>query len=121
MSGQRSEILLFEDIVSAAERLVALGAQAAPYPLGCDQTLGEGILFNIIIMGEAAKRLSSEIYERFDDIPWRQLARTRDRIIHHYEGVDWEVIQRIIDLDLPVLIPRIRQVRDIVSDEAACG
>ena len=119
MSGLRSERLIVEDMIGAAQRLVELGAECAPEPLGLDQTLGEGVLFNIIILGEAAKRASIETRASFPLVPWRELARTRDRLVHHYEGVDWEVVQQIIDVDLPRIIPLLHTVRDTFSDGAA--
>lgn len=119
MSGLRSEPLLVEDMINAARRLVELSAECAPEPLGSDKTLGEGVLFNIIILGEAAKRVSAETREGFPLVPWRELARTRDRLIHHCEGVDWEVVQQIIDADLPRIIPLLHMVRDSFCDDAA--
>ncbi len=115
MSGQRSGRLLLNDTIEAAERLVELRGRGTVHPLGSDRTRGEGVLFNIIVMGEAVKRLPPEIVERFDDVPWKQLARTRNRIIHHYEGVDWAVVESIIDVNLPTLIPRLREIRDTLE------
>ena len=43
--------------------------------------------------------------------------RTRDRITHHYEGIDWEIVQRIMTTDLPPLLPRLVEIRDTVRAE----
>jgi uncharacterized protein with HEPN domain len=39
-------------------------------------------------------------------------------VVHHYEGVDWEVVTQILREDLPPLLPRLREIRDELSAEA---
>ena len=45
------------------------------------------------------------------------MARTRDVIVHHYEGVNWPLIAEIIARDLPRLIPRLVEIRDTLRAE----
>lgn len=102
--------------METAQRLVEL-AETASGSLGRELSLNEMVLWNLVVMGEAAKRLREPIKMRFPDIAWASMMRTRDRIIHHYEGVDWEIVQRIIEIDLPPLIPRLVEIRDTVRAE----
>lgn len=44
------------------------------------------------------------------DIPWQKMARQRDKLIHHYAGVDYDVVWGIIEKSLPELIPKINAV-----------
>lgn len=117
MSGPRDESLLMEDVAFAARRLLELGSAIPDDYGGHDRALNEMLLWNLAFMGEAAKRLSREVHARFDDVPWTQMARTRDRIVHHYEGVDWQAIRRIIDLELPRLVPRLTEISNTVRTE----
>ncbi|MBE0416213.1 MAG: DUF86 domain-containing protein [Coriobacteriia bacterium] len=117
MSGPRDESLLLDDVLTAAHRLVELGNDLPDDYDGRNRALNEMLMWNLVFMGEAAKRLSPEACERFDDIPWNRMAQTRDRVVHHYEGIDWHAIRRIIDLDLPKLVPRLIEIRDIVRAE----
>lgn len=66
---------------------------------------------------EAVKRVRRETRARFPDVNWKQMAGTRDRVTHHYEGIDWEIVTRIITQELPVLLPRLIEIRDIVRAE----
>jgi uncharacterized protein with HEPN domain len=116
MSGVRDESLLLDDVLEAVRRLLELGARHGP-ELGADKDRDEAILFNLIVMGEATKRLAVDTRARFPDIPWADMAETRDRVVHHYEGVDWQVIRAILDRDLPPLIPRLAAARDLLRSE----
>ena len=57
----------------------------------------------LTIIGEAAKNLSPQLRKEFPDIPWKATAGMRDKIVHHYFGVDYEAVYETIRVDLPVL------------------
>ncbi len=48
----------------------------------------------LLIIGEAVKRLSEVFREMHHDIPWKPIARMRDRLIHQYDAVDWDEVWR---------------------------
>jgi uncharacterized protein with HEPN domain len=117
MSGRRDESLLLDDMIGACERIIDLVASAPRERLGEDRAIAEGIQFNLIVLGEAAKRLPKAVCERYPDVPWSDVAETRDRIVHHYEGVDWGIVGLIADDELPKLLPRLAEIRDLLSAE----
>ena len=55
------------------------------------------------IIGEAAKNLSEKFKGKNKQIPWRDVAGLRDKIIHHYFDVDYQTIWDIVQKNLPVL------------------
>ncbi len=117
VSGPRDESLLLEDITDCSQRLMDLGCGMPADYAGGDRSLNEMILWNLVVLGEAAKRLSHQVRDRFDDVEWEKMMRTRDRLTHHYEGIDWEIVQRIMTTDLPPLLPRLVEIRDTVRAE----
>ena len=58
----------------------------------------------IEVIGEAAKNVSDESTRNNSQIPWKQIAGTRDRLIHGYFDVDHDVVWQIISVDLPSLV-----------------
>lgn len=55
------------------------------------------------IVGEAAKRISEATREEYPSVPWREMAATRDKLIHGYIGADLEVIWHTLKADLPAV------------------
>lgn len=62
-----------------------------------------GIERMLTIIGEAAKNVSPEIREEYPDLPWREIAGMRDKIMHHYFGVDYEAVFETVRHDIPQL------------------
>jgi uncharacterized protein with HEPN domain len=62
-----------------------------------------GIERMLTIIGEAAKNVSPQLRKEFPDIPWKATAGMRDKIMHHYFGVDYEAVFETIRVDLPIL------------------
>jgi uncharacterized protein with HEPN domain len=62
-----------------------------------------GIERMLTIIGEAAKNLSPQLRREYPDLPWKATAGMRDKIMHHYFGVDYEAVFETIRVDLPVL------------------
>jgi len=121
MCGVHDESIVLETIVDAAERLIELGGRAPKGTLGLDRELSEQILLNLIVLGEATKRLSPALRVRFAEAPWSDMAQTRDVIVHRYDAINWFRVQEIIELDLPALLPRLREIREIVRAEFAAA
>jgi len=57
----------------------------------------------LTIIGEAAKNVSPQLQKIYPDIPWKSAAGMRDKLMHHYFGVDYEAVYETIRVDLPAL------------------
>ena len=70
----------------------------------------DAVVRNLEVLGEATKSLSDEFRTRYPSLPWRDMSGTRDRLIHHYFGINQEIVWQIVQQDLPVLKQQIDQV-----------
>jgi uncharacterized protein with HEPN domain len=92
------------DIIHAA-RLIQ------DFTRGMDQTTfltdlktQSAVLHQILILGEAVKRLSEEFRATTPQVPWSLIARMRDRAIHHYDMVNLYQIWEVVVGDIPALL-----------------
>lgn len=117
MSGRRDDSLLLDDLVRATSRLLELGPQLPANGTEPQSALADQVMWNLVVLGEATKRLRPQTRERFVDVPWSAMAETRDRLVHYYEGVDWSTVAEIISGELAALLARLTEIRDLLRDE----
>ena len=65
------------------------------------------VIHQIMVMGEAVKKLSAEFKTAHSDFPWKQMAGTRDVLIHNYNEADPERIWKILQDSLPDLVKKL--------------
>ncbi|MDX2083735.1 MAG: HepT-like ribonuclease domain-containing protein [Rickettsiales bacterium] len=75
------------------------------------------IAYSIAIIGEAANKLSSEVINLNNEIPWKQIIGMRHRIIHNYGNVDIKNLKQVVLRDLPNLRPRIESILKQISSD----
>lgn len=83
--------------VEALERAEASGTEDEA------QLAFDALLYRLVVIGEAVKALPSDLLARQPQIPWREIARLRDLLAHHYYRVDALVIRRTVETPLSEL------------------
>lgn len=78
-----------------------------------DETLKRAFVRSIEIIGEAVKRLPDEFRSEHSAIDWRAIAGTRDKLIHDYFGIDYDIVWDIVTNEIPELR---RFVRGILKE-----
>ncbi|MEM5810198.1 MAG: DUF86 domain-containing protein [Candidatus Aenigmatarchaeota archaeon] len=72
--------------------------------------LQDAIIRRLEIIGEAVKNIPLEFRKKYKDIPWREIAGMRDKLIHGYFGVDLELVWEVVKRDLPKLKTKIKNI-----------
>lgn len=75
-----------------------------------DEVLSRAIIRSIAIIGEASKKLDAAFKAGHPEIEWKKMSGTRDRLIHDYLGVDFDIIWNIIEEKLPFLQDEINRI-----------
>ncbi len=68
-----------------------------------DPTLQRAFVRSLEIIGEAAKHVPEAFRARYPSVPWRAMAGMRDRVIHDYLGVDYEIVWDAVVNKIPTL------------------
>ncbi len=82
-----------------------------------DRKTWYAVIRALLVIGEAAKRVSPTDHDREPSIPWRLMTGMRDRLVHDYDRVLLNVVWSTVRDDLPQLLPAIRQLRDVLVAE----
>lgn len=75
-----------------------------------DDLIQDGVIRQLEIIGEATKKISNVFKKQYSSIPWKDIAGTRDKLIHDYFGVDIEAVWETIKNDIPSLKSNLRNI-----------
>lgn len=98
------DITVVLDIVQAARLVLAFKEGITRVAFGADLKTQSAVLHQLIVIGEAVKRLSPEFRASHTDIPWSAIAGMRDHLIHGYDVVDLEEVWKTATMDVPSLL-----------------
>ena len=75
-----------------------------------DKKLQDAIIRRIEIIGEAVKNIPDSFRKKHPKIPWKGIAGMRDKIIHHYFGLDLDTIWNVVKEEIPTLKKEIKNI-----------
>ncbi len=101
MSRDNASLL---DMVNAAKRVLKFAEGLDKSALATDEEKQSAILYQVIVIGEATKRLSAEFRSQHSEIPWRDIAGMRDILAHQYDRVNLNTLWDAIQTDIPELL-----------------
>ena len=96
-------------MLDSAREAVTLVRGRRRSDLDTDRLLNLALVRLLEVVGEAATRVPNETREQLPTIPWRQIISLRNRLIHGYDDVDYDVLWDIVTKDLPPLISTLGQ------------
>jgi len=99
--------VFLDDILEATRKILKYTAGLSYEQFSADQKTIEAVVWNLMIVGEAAKNVPEELRSRYTDVPWRDMAGLRDIIVHQYFEIKLDVIWKVIQNDLPLVEERL--------------
>lgn len=78
--------------------------------LDSDRKLNLSLVRLLEIVGEAGNRISKQEREHYPDIPWSEIVGLRNRLIHGYDEVDFDILWQIVTQDLPPLAATLERI-----------
>ncbi len=111
MSRREPELLL-EDIIESIQKIKSYTNGMSSKEFFEDDKTLDAVIRNFEIIGEAANRMPEEIRDNFNDVNWHRIRGFRNRIVHDYMGIDYEIVWEIIVNDLEELQQQIQHIID---------
>jgi uncharacterized protein with HEPN domain len=98
------------DILNAARKMLSFVRGMERTALEADERTQSAVLYQLTILGEAAKRVSEPFKQQHPEVPWRKMSGTRDRVVHEYDRVSLDRVWEVLQEDLPALVAALEPV-----------
>lgn len=115
--SERNDIDLIRDIAESVARISLYTLNMEYEEFRKDKKTQDAVIRNIEIMGEATKKLSEDMRKDNPNIPWKNIAGTRDKLIHNYFGVNIDIIWSIVQIEIPSLLPKIERIYQNLNEQ----
>ncbi len=108
---KKDPLIFIEHILESIIAIEEFSKNISKKELGSNRLIQSATVKEIEIIGEATKNLSLNFREKYPEVPWNKIAGTRDKLSHHYFGIDIGIIWDVIKEDIPVLKKQIQKIR----------
>ncbi|MCL5062968.1 MAG: DUF86 domain-containing protein [Nitrospirae bacterium] len=110
MSKKRRDTDFLTDVIEAAERSLQYTKGLTRKKFMSDKKSQDAVVRNLEIIGEATKNLSNSLKTKYPAIPWKNIAGLRDKLIHFYFGIDYNIVWNIVRKELPKIGKQLREI-----------
>jgi uncharacterized protein with HEPN domain len=110
--SNRTPNLLLEDILACANKIHFYTKEFTYDQFLSDDKTIDAVIRNFEIIGEAANRLTDEFRERHSSVDWHRIRGFRNRIVHDYMGIDYQILWNIKETFLPMLIEQVKSISE---------
>lgn len=110
--NNKDPLVFIKHIVESIKFIEEFSQDLTEEELSKNRLKQDAIVRELEIIGEAIKNLPSEFTDKYKKVDWKDLAGLRDKLIHHYFGVDIEIVWNTIKEDIPKLKKEILNILD---------
>jgi len=97
-----------DDIAAACERIRGFLQNVDYDAFVRNEEKRYAVYAQMVIIGEAANRFSSQYQQAHPNLPWRKMIGLRNRIVHGYDSIDWNIVWETATLHIPNVLTALR-------------
>lgn len=109
--SKRDPLLLIGDMLDSSNKILLYTKGLTVESFIADSKTMDAVARNFEIIGEAASRLPEEFKMQHPSIDWTRIKGLRNRIIHDYFGIDYQIVWQIKEDYLPELIQKLSNIK----------
>ena len=110
-SDKKQYALYVDDILLSIKKIEEYTKNVTYEKFTKNSMIEDAVLRNLEIIGEAVKKIPSEIRKKYPEIEWKKIAGLRDILIHDYSSVDLRIVWDIVETKIPELKKSINKVK----------
>lgn len=107
---RKDNLVYVDDILSAIKKINKFCKDIEKEDFMKNELLMDAVVRNLEIMGEASSKLTASFRERYKAVEWRKIIGMRNRIIHAYDTVNFEIVWDVVQEDLPALKKKLKAI-----------
>jgi uncharacterized protein with HEPN domain len=108
--SMREYKLYLADILAAMESIERFIEGMSFEEFQADDKTASAVIRKFEIIGEASRNIPEEVKKKHPEVPWKEMAGMRDRLIHAYFGVDYKLVWTTIKIRLSAAKQSIRKI-----------
>ena len=109
MKGEGNYHDYLQDMIEATDKVSAFIAGLTEAQFLADERTQFAVVRALEILGEASKKIPASFKAARTEIPWREVAGMRDKLVHDYFGVNAEVVWKTATADVPMIAQALRK------------
>ena len=114
---KKDDLIFVEHVLESIANIELFIKDASKQSFLKNKEKQSAIIRQIEVIGEAVKNLSNSFREKYPIIPWKDIAGMRDKLMHHYFGVDLNAVWKVVKEDLPDLKKEILKIKNELKEE----
>ncbi len=113
--SERTFIHFLDDIVESISKILNYTKSYDFEKFKSDDRTVDAVIRNLEIIGEASNKIPKNVRDKYPSVPWEEMYRMRNKAIHEYFGVDYEIVWDIVVNYLP---ENLNQIKEILETES---
>lgn len=109
---RKNNLLYLKDIYDSIEKALTFIADFNYKDFIKDEKTQFAVIRAREIIGEASKKINSDLKKKYSDIPWKEMSGMRDILIHEYFGINSKIVWKTLKEDLPPLKEKIKNMME---------